>query len=213
MNRVAFLVDGFNVYHSLREAEPIVGRPLKWLDLNGLCASYARRGFFDRQSVLRSVTYFSAYATFRSQTDPSAVTHHRTYVRALDATGVETVMGRFKARSRRCPACGTVYRAHEEKETDVAIALRILEVAHLSDCDSIVIVTGDTDILPAIRAARLVAPDKPLVIGFPYRRFNHELRAAAGRHFKIRPQAYARHQLPNPVTGPDGAAILKPPQW
>jgi len=213
VNRVGFLVDGFNVYHSLREAERVVKRQVRWLDLKALCSSYARRSFFGQQSTVCSVTCFSAYATFRARSEPGIVTRHRAYVQALQATGVETVMGRFKSRVRRCAACGTAYTTHEEKETDVAIALGVVELARASDCDSIVVVTGDTDLLPAIRAARLIAPQKPLVVGFPYRRFNDELRVAAGRHFKIRPHAYVRHQLADPVIASDGTAVSKPPAW
>lgn len=39
-DRVACLVDGFNVYHSIRDVERRVGdASAKWLDLRSLCAS------------------------------------------------------------------------------------------------------------------------------------------------------------------------------
>jgi hypothetical protein len=63
MNRVAFLVDGFNVCHSLRDAERVAGRSLRRLDLRRLCESYARRNLLGLTSTLQSVTYFSAFAT------------------------------------------------------------------------------------------------------------------------------------------------------
>jgi len=62
-------------------------------------------------------------------------------------------------------------------------------------------------------AARLIAPQKPLVVGFPYRRFKDELRVAAGRHFKIRPHAHVRHQFADRVIAADGTAASKPPAW
>lgn len=213
MNRVAFLVDGFNVYHSLREAQTVLERPVKWLDLRSLCASYVTRSIFHRPAVLVSVNYFSAYATFLEPTRPDVVAHHRAYVRALRARGVEITMGRFKTRRRRCVVCGNRFNAHEEKETDVAIAARMLTMAASNVCDTVVVVTGDTDLLPALRAARDIAPRMQLWVAFPYRRFNHELRQAADGHFKMRPQAYLRHQLPNPLVAPDGRQIAKPPGW
>src|SRR2546422_10144844 len=94
VNRVAFLVDGFNVYHSLREVQATLGRAVKWLDLQGLCESYTRRSLFGRKSVVQSVTYFSAYATFLVPTNPGALDRHRSYVRALQATGVVVALGR-----------------------------------------------------------------------------------------------------------------------
>jgi len=40
-NRVCFLVDGFNVYHSVCEAlRTRKGASMKWLDMQDLCASY-----------------------------------------------------------------------------------------------------------------------------------------------------------------------------
>jgi hypothetical protein len=41
--RVCFLIDGFNVYHSVRAAERrLGGEPLRWLDLPGLCSTLVR---------------------------------------------------------------------------------------------------------------------------------------------------------------------------
>lgn len=63
---------------------------------------------------------------------------------------MEIALGRFRRRSRRCPICKKIYVAHEEKETDVAIAVRIVELAVSRGCECRVVVTGDTDILPAV---------------------------------------------------------------
>lgn len=86
MNHVAFLVDGFNVYHSLRAAQAVLGCNVKWLDLHGLCASYVHSSLFGSEAVLGSVIYFSAFATFFGPTNPRVLVRHRAYVRALEAT-------------------------------------------------------------------------------------------------------------------------------
>jgi hypothetical protein len=77
MNRVAFLVDGFNLYHSIRDAQASFGYRVKWLDLHGLCASYVHSSLFGRDAILWSVTYFSAYATFLTPTNPGVVVRHQ----------------------------------------------------------------------------------------------------------------------------------------
>ena len=213
VNQVAFLVDGFNLYHSVLDAERRLRRTVRWLDIRSLCESYTRRSLLGRASTLQSVTYFSAYATFLGHTSPASLTRHRTYVQALQATGVEVVLNRFKARWRVCPICRHRYVGYEEKETDVAIAVRIVELAISSDCDTIIVVTGDTDILPALRVARKLAPAKRLWIGAPFRRYNRELRHHADGAFKIRAEAYGRHRLPDPVVAPDGSVIPKPRTW
>ncbi len=61
MSRVAFLVDGFNVYHSIREAIKDGSGSSKWLDYHSLCRSYLN--VFGRKAHLERVVYFSAYAT------------------------------------------------------------------------------------------------------------------------------------------------------
>ena len=40
MNRTTFLVDVFNLYHSVKEAGKDLGVPTKWLDLRSLLSFY-----------------------------------------------------------------------------------------------------------------------------------------------------------------------------
>lgn len=47
----------------------------------------------------------------------------RIYVAALRYVGVVPVMGQFKNKDRWCNSCGAKWMGHEEKETDVNIAL------------------------------------------------------------------------------------------
>jgi len=63
MIRTVFLVDGFNLYHSLIEAQRDEGgASTKWLDLRGICKSFlpvAGRVAGDRADLER-IHYFSA---------------------------------------------------------------------------------------------------------------------------------------------------------
>jgi hypothetical protein len=70
------------------------------------------------------VYYFSAYAVWQ----PRKVGRHIAYVKALRAVGVTVVLGQFKQKDRRCPACNHTWVGHEEKETDVNIAIRDVPV-------------------------------------------------------------------------------------
>jgi uncharacterized LabA/DUF88 family protein len=212
--RVSFLVDGFNVYHSLNDASRRVGGSLKWLDLNRLCRSYLhlfRRG--REKAELEGVYYFSALATHLTQYKPGVVARHEAYIRALRSIGVEVTLGRFKRRDIQCDACGKTLNRHEEKETDVAIAAKLFELFVKGRCDVAVLVTGDTDLAAAIRTAKTLFPRKEIVVGFPYRRANSELKQLAHSSFRIGPRQYASHQLPDPVLLPDGSSIPKPRAW
>ena len=103
MNRVVALVDGFNLYYSVRDVSNETGASLKWLDLRGFCSSFLDP--IGGGATLERVVYFSAYETHKSR---SKVQRHKTYVEALNATGVETQMARLKWKERRCKTCSTL---------------------------------------------------------------------------------------------------------
>jgi len=71
VNRTVFLVDGFNVYHSLRESERVLGRSLFWLDVVGLCRSYLHA--LPGKAQVGEVWYFSALAHQREAEHPGTV--------------------------------------------------------------------------------------------------------------------------------------------
>ena len=232
--RVAFLVDGFNLYHSIRDAEKTVStRPQRWLDLSSLCHSYLHH--FGRAATVQGIYYFSALAKHLAASNKDIELRHQMYIDALKSTGVHVTLANFKARDkyvplRFCkfkvgrfkrlltlpiPACKLVYSRAEEKETDVAIASKMFELLHCHDADAIVLISGDTDLLPAIRTARNLFPTTRIAVMFPYNRHNAELkRAVAGKHaFKIAKDQYAKHQLPDPIVLPNGYTLRKPAKW
>jgi len=122
-------------------------------------------------------------------------------------------MGHFKARDRICLTCGGRFRVHEEKETDVAIAVTLLELAITRACETIVLVSGDTDLAPAIRAAKRLATPVRLCSVFPFGRHNRELESLVDRSFKMSDATYAAHQLPDPLVLPNGKTLRKPATW
>jgi len=214
MNRTTFIVDGFNMYHSVEEAARELGlgsRGTKWLNLWSLCASYLH--VIGGSAQLQAVYYFSAFAKHLEATKPDVTARHQAYVDALKSTGVTVQLSRFKAKEVRCPKCGARNVRHEEKETDVALAAKLFEVFARNECDTVVIVTGDTDIAPAVRTASVLYPLKRIAFAFPFARKNKELSQLVKTAFHIRKEAYAAHQFPDPLVLPGGATIVKPSTW
>ncbi|HEY0025632.1 MAG TPA: NYN domain-containing protein [Longimicrobium sp.] len=230
--RVAFVVDGFNLYHSIRDAEKLVAaRPQRWLDLNALCSSYLQ--VFGRTATLEGIYYFSAIAKHLAASKPDIELRHQAYIDALKSTGVHVTLANFKAREKfiplkycrfrigrwkrrlrvPIPRCSLSYIKAEEKETDVAIASKMFELLHRQTADAVVLISGDTDLLPAIRTGRALFPGAEIALMFPYNRHNAELKRAVARSFKISKEQYAKYQLPDPVVLPSGHAIRKPPTW
>ena len=113
----------------------------------------------------------------------------------------------------RCPGCQARQDRHEEKETDVAIAVGLLEHFMLDAYDTAVLVTGDTDLAPSVRAARRLFPEKEVLFLFPFGRKNKELAALVRRSFTVGRERYDRHQLPDTVVNARGHSILKPMRW
>jgi uncharacterized LabA/DUF88 family protein len=211
-NRVTFLVDGFNLYHSLKQAERAMnGISTRWLDLQSLFQGYI--SIFGRGAVIEDIYYFSAMAKHMNHRKPGTTTKHANYIDILNATGVKEKMGRFKEKMIYCRGCNTSNQHFEEKETDVAISLKLLELFHLDKADTIVLVTGDTDLAPAVRTADNLFPTKEVMFAFPYLRQNRELEKMVTRSFTIKKEQYAKHQLPEVFVLPSGREIRKPETW
>ena len=212
MNRTAFLVDGFNLYHSLRDASrDLGGAGTRWLDLSGLCRSFLNE--IGGNAQVSEVGYFSALALHLEPVEPGLVARHLAYIDCLRASGVRVELGHFKPKRVPCLNCGAKITRHEEKETDVAIATRLLELVVNDACEAVVIVSGDSDLAPALRAARRCRADLRLLVCFPYHRRSKELAALADRCFKLRKERYPAHQFPDPVELPDGRRITRPANW
>lgn len=217
--RTSFLVDGFNLYHSIRDiARFNDGILLKWLNIASLCKSFLHHiGNAD----LESMYYFSAFAHHLN--DPSVVARHKTYLKCLEDNDVQKIMSRFKWKdikcalfqsyTIRCAGCPGEFVKHEEKETDVAIAAKLFELLSMDSCDCIVLVTGDTDLAPAVLSAQSLYPNKKILFAFPYRRANAQLKQIAPDSFAIKVRSYRTHQFPNPYPMSDGTLVYKPSTW
>ncbi len=213
MSRVTFLVDGFNLYHSIVQAqEDSRGLCAKWLDLRGLCESFlpAIRRQRRTRVTLDNIYYFSALPTHRSH---GKQLRHSLYMKCLRHSGIHVCLGAFRAKEVKCPICGGNAIHYEEKETDVAIATKLFEVCYADESDSIVLVTGDTDLAPTVRTCHRLFPKKLICFAFPYKRHNRELKQIAPTSFGIDRYAYMKHQYPNPLRLSDGVVLTKPPEW
>jgi uncharacterized LabA/DUF88 family protein len=213
---VAFLVDGFNVYHSLREIEALTGNRVKWLDLNELL----RRHLSDVRSALGGdrveigrIYYFSALAKHLTTVERGIVDRHCAYIDALENTGVEVVLAHFKGKDVKCPHCKRQFRRYEEKETDVAIALKLIEVFARSDADTAVLVSGDTDLLPAMRTSRKLFADRKIGVAFPFNRHTAQMQQEADYSFHLRQKEIQRAQFPATIALTDGTMIQRPGTW
>lgn len=195
-------VDGFNLYYGLRAAKL---DKYRWLDVGQLANRIA-----SPQGQLEFVRYF----TSRIRGKPASEARQGDYLDALQTRGgIAIEEGHFLAKEMRCNRCGHSWKKHEEKKTDVNIAVRLLEDAHSDAFDVAIVVSGDSDLAPAIRSVRKFFPQKQVLAGFPPRRQAAELKSAASATFRIANSKIKSSLLPDPVQVHGGAAISAPPGW
>lgn len=204
--RVAVFVDGFNLYHAIKALRV---EHLKWLSLRKLSEVFAP----SPQFTIEHIFYFSAYATWIRD----ALIRHRAYIGALEAEGVEVVLGNFKKKERKCFTCNTNWKGHEEKETDVNIALYLLDGAYQNIYDRALILSADSDLAPAIRMVRQRFPEKSVRLLLPVRRTNSaELLRSVGDPNGVREikQIHLeRCLLPESVSDKNGNTIVRPSEY
>lgn len=173
--RLMVYVDGFNLYHGLHDTS---GRQHLWLDLVALAQSLRPR------HRLVGVKYFTASVL----NDPSAQSRQDHYIDALSSLHpevVKVVLGRYQAKTKRCLECGKEYISYEEKETDVNLATSIVVDALKGDFDAALIISADSDVGPAVKAARLNNPRLFIAAAFPPGRNSQELKTLMPASFRI----------------------------
>lgn len=120
---------------------------------------------------------------------------------------MDIVLGRFKQAGR--PG----HERFEEKETDVPIGVHMMEAFATDACDMAVLVSGDTDLRPAIRVARATFSTKRIGVVFPFRRHQSEFESLADLSMKISEGMCFAFQLPDPYVRSDGSLVRKPSTW
>lgn len=210
MTRTAFLVDGFNLQHSVLEsAGPGEGPLAHWLDVLTFCR--AQLQLFGTGHRLSSVDYFTALARHQEAVDPGVTRRQSRHLQCLRATGVTVHLGHFKrTRRQRCPHCGERHTRFVEKETDVAMAVRLLRLLADGECDAVAVVSGDADLAPALRDVRTVHPGARLYCLFPWRRHREELAQLAHANFRLASDTWRRYLLPDPFLLPGGEIVRAP---
>jgi uncharacterized LabA/DUF88 family protein len=203
VQRAIAYVDGFNVYHGLRQ---LTGRRYLWLDLQDLC----ERLIGDGGQLLR-IRYFTA----RVRNDLPSEQRQDRYLQALAAyrPTVEITEGRFQKQTRQCRSCAAQWITYVEKESDVNIAISLVEDAAHDRFDTALLISGDSDLSPAIRAAKRLRPGTQIVAAFPPRRASDPIRKLVDRTLHIDKTMLRNSQLPDEVVTASGIKLSRPAHW
>lgn len=97
--------------------------------------------------------------------------------------------------------------------TDVNIAIHLLKLAIQDRYDTAIIISGDSDLLPALTATRELFPSKNLGIVFPIHRSSFSLKNEADFYAKIKEHHLKSSVFPATVTSSTGDSISCPTDW
>jgi uncharacterized LabA/DUF88 family protein len=207
--RVECFIDGFNLYHAIanysREHDSEKNH-LKWVNLWKLMECFAS----PTEHEIKNVFYFSAYAKWLT----APVARHKKYVHALESVGVKFIKGKFKDKNIRCKLCKRSFIGHEEKQTDVNLALQIFNRGISKEYDIAYIVSCDSDLTPSLKMLKAARPDVQIKLIAPIGMCNsRELMNVAGAKPKnkvILEEHILESLLPGKLCANDGAEIVRP---
>jgi uncharacterized LabA/DUF88 family protein len=216
MEKIAAYIDGYNLYHSLKENG---WRKYYWLNIAGML-----------QSFIRKDQYFSTIKYFTSPSHDQA-SHKRqiTYIEAMQTQALvemvpfSVIFGRFEPKPVMCDTCNDFAFCKEcgerlsfsnEKETDVNIAVNLLSDAYEDQYDTAFLVTADSDQVGTIKKIKeLFFSSKKVGIIYPPGRDSRDLNRCSDFQLHINQSVLGKNQLPEKIIKAGGYSLMRPEHW
>lgn len=104
-------------------------------------------------------------------------------------------------------------KIREEKQTDVNIAVYLVKEAFNNNYDTAILMSNDTDLIPAIKAVKESFPEKKVGVLFPIDRWSVELKDVCHFWKKVRRKDLSKSQFSNQVQLPSGIVLNRPQSW
>lgn len=207
--RSIIYIDGFNFYYgALKDS------PYKWLNLQ----TYFER--LRQDDDVQKIWYFTA------RVSGAAASRQIPYLEALlTLPKIEIKYGLFKDKTQKCkvigcnlPAAQKKYKVPEEKGTDVNIALQMIDDAYQGLCDRIILVSGDSDLVPAIELVKKRHPQIQVSVYIPATNQKRgaacELRNCSDKSHTLTPNnLMEKSQFPTTISTSAITSITKPSSW
>jgi uncharacterized LabA/DUF88 family protein len=200
-NRTIVYVDGFNLYFGMMESG---FDNCKWLNIKQLIETS-----LSVNQTLVTIKYF----TSRVANNPAKQKRQTTYIEALETTGVEIIYGLYKAKEIECNNCGHAWQVSNEKMTDVNIATHLIIDAFTDKYDTAILISGDSDLVPPIKAVHQHFNNKVVSVFFPPARHNNTVAIAAKGSMIFGRKKLSSNQFADEVTKDDGYILRKPIDW
>jgi len=207
MKKSIVYIDGFNLYYG-----SVRGTPWKWLNLEKYFS------LLRQDDDIQSIKYFTALVW------DSHKINQAVYLSALDTLPkVRIILGRFKnkaiqCRVKQCQHKGSrFFQMPEEKHTDVNIGINMLHDAVFDECERLVLVSGDSDLAPAISMIKKLTPQKEIFVYIPannpQRGYATEIRGLADKSRTLPNALFSKAQFPHSIRDGNNQPIIKPVGW
>ena len=120
-------------------------------------------------------------------------------------------MGRFKSKPRECKSCHAKWTAHEEKESDVNVAIHLIKDTITNKFERAIIISADSDLVPAVRMAKDHDRAKEICVVAPPKRLGHarDLKPI----MEITLGRIRRSLLPQRLIHKDGRDVVRPTEY
>ena len=199
--RVIVYIDGFNLYFGMREAGL---DNCRWLNLEKMVSK-----LLQPNQTLKEIKYF----TSRVSNNPDKQKRQSTYIDALESTNTKIFYGNYQDGSEECNRCGHIWRTAKEKMTDVNIATSMIVDAFNDLYDIALLISGDSDLVPPIKAIHTNFNKKRVVIAFPPKRHNASMALVAKGSLIIGRKTLIDSQFDLEVKSKTGYLLKKPLKW
>ena len=139
---------------------------------------------------------------------------HKCFVHAQEGQGVSVTYGKFKEKTVLCKAaCKLAFQIRTEKQTDVNIAVRLIDLAQQNVYDRALIISGDSDLVPAISLTKQIYPDKHVSSIVPIGRRGDEINQVCHSKYKMTEEHLRRSLMEPKMKMCNGGWVLRPAEW
>lgn len=224
--RTIVYVDGYNLYYSA-----LTRTRYKWLDLRMLMSDVLKDAHPAMRAEIAKVKFFTAPILGRHASDPESPDRQTRYHNALKfapSGSTEVIVGKHSEVIKKGYPAGmdvgngepVFVRVMEEKQTDVRIGLHMYRDALRGEAEQVVLVSGDSDLTPALELIREDFPHVMRGVVFPIldskpnaRRSGSLQQLATWTRRHLTEAQLKACQLPPNIPNRKGKAIRKPDAW
>jgi len=204
LNRLVFYIDGFNLYFGLKERG---WRKYYWLNLQDMCFKLTRPG----QKIVK-IRYFTAHINKANEAKRKRQLAYLEALRTLPL--LEIHYGRYLGTLQNCFKCGHAFIKHSEKKSDVNIAVKMITDALDDLYDVAVLISGDSDLTPAVEAVKTYFPKKRILLFFPPKRKSSELKNICHTYCGVlNKTTISKSLFPDTVKSETGYRLTRPKYW